>query len=69
MTFQINPLQPTGKLPVGVTSYQIVDNSRVEIFAEDRTKKRELALQIWYPAAPLVDAQPFPEIVLCPGVV
>lgn len=57
MTFQIRPASPTGKFQVGVTSYQIVDTSRTETFLDDPTQKRELPLQIWYPAAPTQDAR------------
>ena len=56
MTIRIDCPPPTGKLPVGVTTYQLVDSSRKEVFSEDSRQKRELALQIWYPADPSASA-------------
>ena len=58
MTIQINSAHPTGRLPVGVTTYQLVDASRPEMFSDDPAQRRELALQIWYPASLSVEAQP-----------
>jgi len=57
MTIQIHPIAPTGKLPVGVTTYQLVDVSHTEIFSDDPRQKRDIPLQIWYPAASTENAR------------
>jgi dienelactone hydrolase len=58
MTFRIDPVPPTGRLSVGVTTSQLVDSSRGEMFSDEIPPRRELALQIWYPAAPTANAKP-----------
>ena len=57
MTVQINPVPPTGEFPVGVTTYRLVDDSRTELFSDDPIQRRELPLQIWYPADPPTTAR------------
>lgn len=42
--------KPTGSFAVGTTELCLVDNSRQEIFTADPNDKRELYLQVWYPA-------------------
>lgn len=42
---------PTGAHPIGVRSYHWVDASRPEPFTADADDHRELAVQVWYPAA------------------
>lgn len=41
---------PTGQYAVGTTSCYLKDESRKEIHSDDTTDKRELIIQIWYPA-------------------
>ncbi len=43
------PGEPTG--PVGTISYHATDSSRIEVYGEDPGRPREVAIQIWYPAA------------------
>ena len=47
--------KPIGKYGIGTAIYQFVDKSRNELFGEDRSRKREIILQIWYPTSPNVD--------------
>jgi predicted dienelactone hydrolase len=42
---------PTGPYAIGTMSAYLVDNGRPEIYTEDPDDKRELMVQIWYPAA------------------
>ncbi len=58
-------LPPTGKLPVGRTSYHWVDESRQEPNTEAPNTKRELTAHIWYPAQKGKDGKPAPYI---PGI-
>lgn len=41
---------PTGRYAVGTTYLYLVDRSREESFTEDKTDRRELPVQLWYPA-------------------
>lgn len=41
---------PTGSFQVGRTSYDWIDPTRKEIFAEEANNKRKLSVYIWYPA-------------------
>ncbi|HEY9879200.1 MAG TPA: hypothetical protein V6D29_12150 [Leptolyngbyaceae cyanobacterium] len=41
----------TGPYATGTTYYQLLDSNRDETFTPDPLDKRQLALQIWYPAA------------------
>lgn len=42
--------EPTGEFKVGTQTFHFVDTKRAEIFDEARDGKRELMVQIWYPA-------------------
>lgn len=42
--------EPTGELKVGTQTFHFVDTNREEIFDEARDGKRELMVQVWYPA-------------------
>jgi DUF1680 family protein len=44
MTIRIHPIPPTGRLTVGVTTYQLIDPSRGEMFSDEIPQRRELAL-------------------------
>lgn len=46
---------PTGSYSVGTVSYQLKDETRDEVYTDDPSDKRELMIQIWYPAV-----QPMP---------
>lgn len=43
--------KPTGPFPVGTTSRYVIDPNRSETLSQDPNDKRELYLQIWYPAS------------------
>ena len=54
--FPVFKLQkPIGKYGIGSATYQFVDKSRNELFGENRSRKREIILQIWYPTSPSVN--------------
>lgn len=42
--------EPTGSYKVGTTSLHLIDDKRMEEYAKDSNDKRELMVQIWYPA-------------------
>jgi predicted dienelactone hydrolase len=42
--------EPTGDFKVGTQTFHFVDTNREEIFDEAREGKRELMVQVWYPA-------------------
>ncbi|MFM9281803.1 alpha/beta hydrolase family protein [Paenibacillus jiagnxiensis] len=42
--------EPTGEFKVGTQTFHFVDTNREEIFDEGRDGKRELMVQVWYPA-------------------
>ncbi len=44
--------RPTGKLPVGTTSYYLIDHKRKEIHSPESNNNRELMIQVWYPSVP-----------------
>jgi predicted dienelactone hydrolase len=46
------PLPPTGPYAVGTAVYHLTDPARDEIYTDDPTDKRELMVQVWYPAQP-----------------
>jgi len=50
--------QPTGSLAVGRTLFDWTDTSRPDPFVTQGQPKRELAVWLWYPAAPPAGAQP-----------
>lgn len=43
--------QPSGQYKVGITEYSWLDSSRPETFTQTPEDKRNLQLQVWYPAA------------------
>ncbi|MBK8129006.1 MAG: hypothetical protein IPK53_08700 [bacterium] len=45
----------TGSYAVGTRTYHLVDRSRPEIYTAQPDDKREIMVQVWYPAA--ADAQ------------
>ncbi|MVO98152.1 alpha/beta hydrolase family protein [Paenibacillus lutrae] len=42
--------EPTGEFKVGTQTFHFVDTNREEIFDEAKEGKRELMVQVWYPA-------------------
>ncbi|MEC0245407.1 dienelactone hydrolase [Paenibacillus chitinolyticus] len=42
--------EPTGQFKVGTQTFHFVDTNRQEIFDKTRDGKRELMVQVWYPA-------------------
>ncbi|MGF9696595.1 alpha/beta hydrolase family protein [Paenibacillus sp. MABNR03] len=42
--------EPTGEFKVGTQTFHLMDTNREEIFDEARDGKRELMVQVWYPA-------------------
>jgi hypothetical protein len=44
--------QPTGPYQIGTVTYQWVDAARPELFTADPHDRRELMVQLWYPAKP-----------------
>ncbi len=42
--------QPSGQYQIGTLTYHWVDTNRQEVFATDLKARRELMVQIWYPA-------------------
>jgi predicted dienelactone hydrolase len=49
---------PAGPYAVGTTYLDLVDTARPETFTADPQDRRELLVQIWYPAAPVARGQP-----------
>jgi predicted dienelactone hydrolase len=47
---------PTGPYQIGTVSYDFVDVSRNEIYSQNPSGKREVMVQIWYPASPAPNA-------------
>jgi dienelactone hydrolase len=43
---------PTGPYPVGTTILDLTDQSRADPFSSDPASRREVVVQLWYPAAP-----------------
>ncbi|AWB46578.1 acetylhydrolase [Paenibacillus sp. CAA11] len=43
--------KPSGEFKVGTEAFHFMDTSRDETYTEDKNDKRELIVQIWYPAA------------------
>ncbi|MBP1904005.1 dienelactone hydrolase [Paenibacillus turicensis] len=41
---------PTGKYTIGTQTFHFVDSTRAETFTDDPDDKRELMVQVWYPA-------------------
>ncbi len=48
---------PSGPYPVGRTQFQWVDESRGEVHTADPNDRRELLVEVWYPAAPEAGAE------------
>ena len=48
---------PPGRYPIGSIVYDWTDTTRDEIYSADPDDKRELMVQIWYPAVPAAGAQ------------
>jgi predicted dienelactone hydrolase len=46
---------PDGLYPIGTLTYHWTDESRQEIFSPDPSARRELMVQLWYPAAASAD--------------
>jgi predicted dienelactone hydrolase len=46
------PLAPTGPYAVGTAVYHLIDTSRDEFYTDDPNDKREIMVQVWYPAQP-----------------
>ncbi|UHA75121.1 alpha/beta hydrolase family protein [Paenibacillus sp. 481] len=42
--------QPSGLLKVGTQTFHFTDTNRDEMFTDDESDKRELMVQVWYPA-------------------
>ncbi len=51
---------PPGSYAVGSVIYDWTDTTRFETYASDPNLKRELIVQIWYPAQPAADAETIP---------
>lgn len=48
-------LEPIGTFEVGTKTFYYVDENRDETFTEDENDKRELMIQVWYPAQNIKD--------------
>lgn len=48
----------TGIYQVGTASYHWIDETREELYTEDPTDKREIMVQVWYPADQVENPQP-----------
>lgn len=44
--------KPTGPAAIGTLTYHLVDSDRPEVFTGDPADRRELMVQVWYPAEP-----------------
>jgi len=53
---------PTGGYPLGTSTYHWVDHDRRERFAAAPAARRELVVQLWYPAAPTPSAPRAPYV-------
>jgi hypothetical protein len=51
---------PGGPYAIGTVSYEWLDGARPEIYTEDPNDRRDLMVQIWYPALPAAGATPAP---------
>jgi len=62
---QVELPKPTGPFPVGTATYTWVDGSREEVATNDPSDRREVIVQLWYPAQPAAGAAVvsyFPEL-------
>ena len=53
---------PGGPYAIGTLSYHWVDTGRREIFAPSAQARRELVVQVWYPAKPGASSPPAPYL-------
>lgn len=53
---------PNGPYSVGTVTYQFVDETRDEIYSDNPSDKREIMVQVWYPADSAPDAEPVPWV-------
>lgn len=53
---------PAGPYAIGTLTYDWVDESRLELYSENPRDRRELVVQVWYPAEPTLAAEPAPYI-------
>jgi predicted dienelactone hydrolase len=53
---------PTGPSRVGITSVELVDNSRLETLGRSPTGNRDLMLRVWYPASVVPGTKPEPVL-------
>lgn len=53
---------PTGPYRIGTVTYDWTDAERPELFSTDPHARRELMVQIWYPAAGTASSRPAPYI-------
>ena len=42
--------KPAGPYAIGTLTYHLTDSNHAEIFSADTNRRRELMVQIWYPA-------------------
>ena len=56
------PLPPTGSYAIGTFNIYRIDENRREIYSDAPNAKRELLIQIWYPAAVDADDEPAPYL-------
>ncbi len=48
--------QPTGKFSVGKVNFELIDDSRKEVFGKDNDKSRRFMVSAWYPAEATTEA-------------
>ena len=58
--FRLPP--PTGPHSIGTVVYHWTDEDRAEIFITDAAARREMIVQIWYPATEPPVTQPAPYV-------
>jgi predicted dienelactone hydrolase len=56
------PPTPPGPYAIGSVLYDWTDTTRAEPYSPEPNAKRELMVQIWYPAQPAADAQTMPYV-------
>lgn len=59
--------RPTGPHAIGTLTYHWVDDARAELFTPDPTGRRELVVQVWYPARARAPSSPRAPYVPDPG--
>jgi dienelactone hydrolase len=60
MPFQLP--KPTGANAVGHTNFLWSDTTRLDPFASEKDRQRELMVSVWYPAAPNSNSKPAPYL-------